>query len=104
MFNIQPHHILTNIPDTPPEPPPKSDSTTSKSDTSSYDIHLKPAAEQQLKTRDRPIDTNVTATRRRKDRGEDEDEEEDEIGVHMWENRGRLVLDVPWLQDSGQGT
>ena len=30
---------------------------------------------------------------------EDEDEE---IGVHMWENRGKLVMDVPWFKREGQ--
>ena len=30
---------------------------------------------------------------------QDDDDDEEEIGVHMWENRGKLVLDVPWLKD-----
>ena len=29
---------------------------------------------------------------------EDEDEEEEEVGVHMWENRGHLVMEVPWFK------
>lgn len=33
---------------------------------------------------------------------DDEDDEEEEIGVHMWENRGKLILDVPWLKDQGK--
>ena len=33
----------------------------------------------------------------------EEDDDEEEIGVHMWENRGKLILDVPWLKDQGQG-
>ena len=34
----------------------------------------------------------------------DDDDDEEEIGVHMWENRGKLILDVPWLKDEqGQG-
>ena len=28
----------------------------------------------------------------------DEDEDEDEIGIHMWENRGKLVMEVPWFE------
>ena len=33
---------------------------------------------------------------------EDEDEDEDEeIGVHMWERRGRLVMEVPWFKMEG---
>ena len=40
----------------------------------------------------------------KKQRGkyDDEDDEEEEIGVHMWENRGKLILDVPWLKDQGE--
>ena len=35
---------------------------------------------------------------------DDEEDEEEEIGVHMWENRGKLILDVPWLKDDeGKG-
>ena len=33
---------------------------------------------------------------------EDDDDEADEIGLHMWENNGKLVLDVPWFK-SGVG-
>ncbi len=32
----------------------------------------------------------------------DDEEDEEEIGVHMWENRGKLILDVPWLKDQGE--
>ena len=35
--------------------------------------------------------------RRNKNSGEDEEEEE-EIGVHMWENNGRLKLETPWFK------
>ena len=31
---------------------------------------------------------------------EDEDEDE-EIGVHMWEKRGKLVMEVPWFKMEG---
>ena len=31
---------------------------------------------------------------------EDEDEDE-EIGVHMWERRGKLVMEVPWFNMEG---
>ena len=29
---------------------------------------------------------------------DENDEDEDEIGLHMWENNGNLVLDVPWFK------
>ena len=29
---------------------------------------------------------------------DDEEEEEEEIGVHMWENRGKVILDAPWFK------
>ena len=79
----------------------KSDSNTeqaesNKSDPTPYEIRLKPDADQTAKI-------NATATRRRTKHDtrwydEDEDEEE-EIGLHMWENRGKLILDVPWLKN-----
>lgn len=32
----------------------------------------------------------------------DNDEyDEEEIGVHLWEKRGKLVMDVPWFQTEG---
>ena len=37
----------------------------------------------------------------KKARGDDDadgDDEEEEIGIHMWENRGKLVLEVPWFR------
>ena len=37
--------------------------------------------------------------RRNKSSGEDEDDDEDEeIGVHMWENNGKLKLETPWFK------
>ena len=30
----------------------------------------------------------------------DENDDEEEIGFHMWENRGRVVLEVPWFKTS----
>lgn len=29
---------------------------------------------------------------------EDDDDEDEEIGVHMWERRGKLVMEVPWFK------
>ncbi|MCJ1458577.1 hypothetical protein MMC28_008950 [Mycoblastus sanguinarius] len=29
---------------------------------------------------------------------EEEEEEEEDIGIHMWERRGKLVLEVPWFK------
>ena len=31
----------------------------------------------------------------------DEDDEDEEIGVHMWEKRGKLVMEVPWFKMEG---
>ena len=28
------------------------------------------------------------------------DDEEEEIGLHMWENRGKVILEVPWFRSS----
>ena len=30
-----------------------------------------------------------------------EEDEEEEIGVHMWEKRGKLVMEVPWFRTKG---
>ena len=30
-----------------------------------------------------------------------EEDEEEEIGVHMWEQRGKLVMEVPWFRTQG---
>ena len=30
-----------------------------------------------------------------------EEDEDDEIGVHMWEQRGKLVMEVPWFKTEG---
>ena len=30
-----------------------------------------------------------------------EGDEDEEIGVHMWENRGKLVMEVPWFKTAG---
>ena len=30
----------------------------------------------------------------------DENDDEGEIGLHMWENRGRVILEVPWFKTS----
>ena len=30
-----------------------------------------------------------------------EDDEEEEIGLHMWEKRGKLVMEVPWFRTEG---
>ena len=32
----------------------------------------------------------------------DEHDEEEEIGVHMWEKCGKLVMEVPWFRTEGQ--
>ena len=33
--------------------------------------------------------------------GNAEDDEDEEIGVHMWERRGKLVMEVPWFKMEG---
>lgn len=32
-----------------------------------------------------------------------DEEEEEEIGLHMWENRGKVILEVPWFKNPAQG-
>ncbi|KAI4216045.1 MAG: hypothetical protein LQ351_001541 [Letrouitia transgressa] len=39
--------------------------------------------------------------RRKSSSYDTEDDEEEEIGLHMWENHGDVVLEVPWLQRAG---
>ena len=34
--------------------------------------------------------------------GDAEEDEEEEIGVHMWEKRGKLFMEVPWFRTKGQ--
>ncbi|MCJ1457114.1 hypothetical protein MMC28_007480 [Mycoblastus sanguinarius] len=46
-----------------------------------------------------PVAAKVKRDSKRKGRsGHDEDDEEEEIGIHMWEVRGNLVLEVPWFK------
>ena len=48
--------------------------------------------------RRRPMGMTVTERGVRKG-GDDADEDEDEeIGIHMWERRGNLVMEVPWFR------
>ena len=43
--------------------------------------------------------TRPTPPKERKHgRDQGEELEEEEIGVHMWENRGKLVMEVPWFK------
>ena len=46
---------------------------------------------------------SAVATKHTSSGKHDDDDDEEEIGVHMWENRGKLILDVPWFKDQGQG-
>jgi hypothetical protein len=32
-----------------------------------------------------------------------EEDEEEEIGLHMWEARGKMVLEVPWFREESRG-
>ncbi|KAK4697180.1 hypothetical protein P7C71_g851, partial [Lecanoromycetidae sp. Uapishka_2] len=80
--------------------------STEKKDGASYDIHLQPPSksEKHRSLRHPFGQTAATATRHKSKSGrrggnDDVDDEKEEIGLHMWENRGKLVLDVPWLQD-----
>ena len=90
-------------------------------DEPSYDIHLKRDGERSPKGRsllhplggrrkgqgngsDNKERVSAVATKHTPSgKHGDEEDEEEEIGVHMWENRGKLILDVPWLKDQGQG-
>ena len=31
-----------------------------------------------------------------------QEDEDEEIGVHMWENRGKLVMEIPWFRTQGR--
>ena len=82
----------------------------------SYDIHLKGHGEKSPKGRSllHPLrkghgsgnkeGVSAVATKHTPNgnHNKDDEDEEEEIGVHMWENRGKLILDVPWLKDQGQ--
>ena len=37
---------------------------------------------------------------RRQDRVNEDDDEDGEIELHMWENRGRIILEVPWFRNT----
>lgn len=90
-----------------------------KNEQASYDIHLKsnnvksPKGRRSLlhplgggrKSQEgvKAVATKHTPRGRHHNNKEEDDEEEEEIGVHMWENRGKLILDVPWLKDQDQG-
>lgn len=43
-----------------------------------------------------PLSARGRVTRHNPRPGDDDDE--DEIGLHMWENRGKVVLEVPWFK------
>lgn len=47
----------------------------------------------------RPMSIQGRATRHHPN----DDDDEEEIGLHMWENRGRVVLEVPWFRTSADG-
>lgn len=38
-----------------------------------------------------------TRARGRRHQSCDDDDEEEEVGLHMWENRGRVILEIPWF-------
>ena len=40
--------------------------------------------------------------RRSVNHGEEDEEEDEEIGVHMWENNGKLKLETPWFKSKVQ--
>lgn len=84
----------------------------------SYDIHLKSddkfpkgrsllhplGARKSEKEGVSAVATKHTPRGKRNNKEEEEEDDEEEIGVHMWENRGKLILDVPWLKDDeGEG-
>ena len=62
-----------------------------ESGTNSDDAHL-------LYRGSRFRDLGTRRVRRLRKNSEDEDDEEDEIGLHMWENDGSVILDVPWFK------
>lgn len=64
-----------------------------------------PTSEQVLKRQQSP-EKDAEKTRKLKNlqrirpskRNVEEDDDDEEIGLHMWENRGKVVLEVPWLR------
>ncbi len=39
-----------------------------------------------------------TRARGRRHQSRDDDDDEEEVGLHMWENRGRVILEIPWFR------
>ena len=79
-----------------------------KKDATSYDVHLKPDGKSPMSRSqgrnnggDEPT-AIVKVHRPKQGLSKDNDDDDEEIGVHMWENRGKLVLDVPWLKDEAK--
>lgn len=48
-----------------------------------------------------PLKANVTRHGTKGAGGIAEEDDIEEIGVHMWENRGNLVMEVPWFRTDG---
>ena len=81
-----------------------------------YPQHLRDATNKAFRSVRRPLgnDTShdrqqpIRATmrrhipRRNMNHGEEDEEEEEEIGVHMWENNGKLKLETPWFKSKVQ--
>ena len=78
-----------------------------------YPRHSRDAKNQALRSMRHPLRHDVSQDRqpmsattwrhiprRKRNSGEkeDEDEEEEEIGVHMWENNGKLKMETPWFK------
>ena len=93
-------------------------STTGNPGWHTYPQHLRDAKNKALRSTRYPIGQNVSQggggrrqairttigrripTRNRNGGEEYEEEEEEEIGVHMWENNGKLKIETPWFRSN----
>ncbi|KAG7007123.1 hypothetical protein G7Y79_00011g030210 [Physcia stellaris] len=51
---------------------------------------------------ERPISGHERNEDRNRSQWIEDDEEDDEMGLHAWENRGRIVLEVPWFRTTAR--
>lgn len=91
-------------------------STLGNSFSHTYPWRLRDAKKKALRSMRHPLgrdDSQDASDRRRPVRatikrhmlrrgGKCDEEEEEEIGVHMWENNGKLKLETPWFESKGE--
>ncbi len=59
---------------------------------------LKHDVSQDAGSRRQPMRATIKRHIPRRGKNNDKEEEEEEIGVHMWENNGKLKMETPWFQ------